>query len=417
MSLKKFLVFTMVVSLVIGIAGGIGLSKTVKLRYTTLFGGGEGYIMSNLVKQFNQEHPNIKVNEQPIEWAQYYNKLATSIAAGNPPDIAVMHLSVLPDYALRGVLTPIDAYIPSEVENDYLENIIASAELNGQIYAMPIDSHPIVLYYNKAVLREAGLVNSSGKVLVPETLGELYDYAKTVKEKTGKKGVVLENGPMLGERWWMAIYSQLGGKFFDESGNFGLQREKVKQTYETLLRFFKDGVAPSDLNYDDANSLFNADKAAFLVNGVWYMAVAPEIEGLEFGVTLLPPLAGKNPYTWADSHSLVFPKGPNSTKERLEAATTFGQWIVDHTYEWAKAGHIPVIKSVRNSEKFLRLPMRENYMDAAKYAVLAPSIKGWVQIREQLFWEIGTAVVQGAMSPEQATEKLLSGIKDILAGV
>jgi len=412
---KKFLVFIVVTLLFVSIISGIGLPRTIELRLYTLFGGGEGYIMSNLIEQFNKEHPNINVNEQPIEWIQYYNKLLTAIAAGDPPDIAVMHLSVLPDYALRGVLSPIGDCIPDKVEKDYLENIITPAKYDGKLYALPIDAHPIVLYYNKSVLREAGLADDSGKVLVPTTLEELYEYGKIVKEKTGKTGLVLENGPMLGERWWLAIYSQLGGEFFDEKGKFTLQKDKVKRTYEHLLKFFKDGVASNDLNYDDANSLFNADEAAFLINGVWYMAVAPEIEGLEFGVTLIPPIAGKKPYTWADSHTFVFPRGPKSNKERLEAATTFGDWFVSKTFEWAKAGHVPVIKSVRNSEKFLNLPMRKDYMDAAKYAVLAPSIRGWVQIRESLFWEIGQAVIQEAMTPEEATEKLLSGVKQILA--
>lgn len=411
---KKLLIFTILIIFTLLFVNGIGFSKGVEIKLWTFFGGGEEYIMTDLVKEFNKEHPDIKVNKQPIEWAQYYNKLLTSIAAGEAPDIGVMHLSILPDYASRGALNPIGDYISDKVKKDYLENIIAKATINGKLYALPIDTHPIVLYYNKTVLKEAGLVDKSGKVLVPQTLEELYEYSKIVKEKTGKDGIVLENGAMLGERWWMAIYSQFGGKFFDQQGRFGLEKDKVERTYEYLLKFFKDGTARNDLNYDDANSLFNADKAAFLINGVWYMAVAPKIEGLKFGVTLLPPISGKKPFTWADSHSWIFPKHPKFQKEKFEAALIFGKWFVGHTFEWAKAGHIPVLKSVRSSEKFLNLPMRKDYMDAAKYSVLAPSIVGWVQIREQLFWEIGTAVAQGVITPREATEKLLSGFKRIL---
>ena len=39
----------------------------VTITVWTFFGGGEGYIMTNLIKQFNQEHPDIEVQEQIVE--------------------------------------------------------------------------------------------------------------------------------------------------------------------------------------------------------------------------------------------------------------------------------------------------------------------------------------------------------------
>ena len=167
----------------------IAFSETVEVTFWTFFGGGEGYIMTNLIEQFNKEQSEIVVVEQPVDWGEYYNKLLAAMVAGNPPDIGTMHLSSLTDFVERGALIPVDNYISDELKNDYLENIRNSVTFDNQMYALPLDTHPIVLYYNKSVLKEAGLVDENGEITLPKTFEEFYDSCKQIKEKTGKYGL------------------------------------------------------------------------------------------------------------------------------------------------------------------------------------------------------------------------------------
>ena len=155
------------------------------------------------------------------------------------------------------------------------------------------------------------------------------------------------------------------------------------------------------------------DEAAFHLNGVWAMAVYPITEGLDFGVTVVPAVKGSKHYTWGDSHSLIFPRAGKVDTKKLEAAVTFAKWIVEHSYEWAKAGHLPVVKSVRESEEFLNLPMRNNYMEAAKLAVLAPSIRGWSEFRTEM-WETCQSMFIGDITPEKAADLIIEKANDIL---
>lgn len=39
--------------------------------------------------------------------------------------------------------------------------------MDGTVYAVPLDTHPFVLYYNVDIARRAGLLNSAGDGLVP----------------------------------------------------------------------------------------------------------------------------------------------------------------------------------------------------------------------------------------------------------
>lgn len=391
----------------------IAFSETVEVTFLTLFTGGEGYIMTSLIEQFNKEQSEIVVVEQPVEWGEYYNKLLAAMVAGNPPDIGVMHLSTLPDYVERGTLTPVDNYISDELKNDYLENIRNSVTFDNQMYALPLDTHPIVLYYNKSVLKEAGLVDENGEITLPKTFEEFYDSCKQIKEKTGKYGLSIEDLNCLGERLWLTIYRNLGGKLEDENGVFTIQKDIAIKTYEEILKFYKEELT-TFVTYETARALFISGEAGFTIDGVWAMAAYDEMGVLdEMGVTIVPPFSfTEKPYVWGDSHTLIFPKKSGTDEEKLKAAITFAEWLVSHSYEWAKAGHLPVVKSVRESEEFLGLPLRSDYMLAAEYAFI-PQVKGWNEIKDKLA-ELCQGVVLGEITPEQAANELIDTVHRVV---
>lgn len=406
--MKRLLVVVLLLSFVL-----LASAKTT-ITVWTFFGGGEGFLVTELIKKFNAENPDIEVVEQIVEWGQLYNKLITAISAGDPPDVSVMHLAVLPDFASRGALTALDKYVSKEILQDYVPEIAAKAHYEGKLYAIPFDTHPLVLYYNKKLLKQAGLVDGKGEVLVPKTWDELLSYAKQAKEKLGLEvGISSEIGAMMGERLFIAYYTQLGGQIYDEkTKTLKLEFDKVKKTYEFISNLYTSGIMKT-MSYDTAESLFQNNQSPFHLNGVWVMAVYPTLKDFEFGVTSIPALPGSKSYTWADSHTWVIPKKPKEDPAKIAAAVKFIEWFARSAAEWAKAGHLPVLKSVLNSEAFLGLVMRKDYAHVADLVVPAPSVKGWVEVRQKM-WEIGEAVILGNMTPEVAAKELINFVKQVV---
>ncbi|MCX7812379.1 MAG: ABC transporter substrate-binding protein [Pseudothermotoga sp.] len=380
----------------------------------TFFGGGEGFLVTELIKKFNAENPDIEVVEQIVEWGQLYNKLITAISAGDPPDVSVMHLAVLPDFASRDALVALDKYVSKSVLEDYIPEIVEKARFDGKLYAIPFDTHPLVLYYNKKLLRQAGLVNAKGEVLVPKTWDELLNYAKQAKEKLGLEvGITSEIGAMMGERLFIAYYTQLGGQIYDaKTKSLKLDFDKVKKTYEFISNLYKSGIMKT-MTYDTAESLFQNNQSPFHLNGVWVMAVYPTLKDFEFGVTSIPAIPGSKPFTWADSHTWVIPKKPKEDPTKIAASVKFIEWFAKSAAEWAKAGHLPVLKGVLKSEAFLSLPMRKDYAQVAEFLVPAPSVRGWVEIRQKM-WEIGEAVILGQKSPDAAAKELIDFVRQVI---
>lgn len=378
----------------------------VTLSMWTLFGGGEGEIMTGLINDFNSSQSDYVVDEQIIEWGEYYNKLLTSLLSGDAPDIGIMHLAVLPDYASRGVLTPLDSALSPSTKGNILPNIMEKASYDGKTYALPIDTHVEVLYYNKSLLNEMGTdINSI------QTWDDMITAAKVYKEKTGKIPFTLESsgGNTMGERLWVGIYSQLGGRFESKNGKLELNRDTAVKTYAFINELYKAGIIDR-MDYNTAEALFMNNESPFHMNGVWAMTPYPQTDGLDFGVRSIPAMRQSDvPYTWGDSHSFILPKKKNP---KTEGGVAFIEFFSSKSYEWAAAGHLPVNKTVLESDQFLNMLYRKDYKAAAEQAVLAPSIKGWAQIRTEMF-EICDLMINGDYSPEQAGDKLLERVAEL----
>lgn len=394
-------------------AGGQGEetdSGRVEIDFLTLFSGGEGDIMADLVDRFNEEQSEVSVTEIPVEWDEYYTRLMTSVLGGDPPQVGVMHLALLPDYVEEGVVAPVDEYIPDGFENEIQDHIIEAATFDDQLYAIPLDTHATVMYYNEDVLREAGLVDGDDNVLVPETWDELLEYSRQIDEETDYNAVgYSDTDATFGERMFIAAYHQLGGQLYnEESQDLQLDSEIAVETYEVIMSIFDEGLAEGPMDYEEANSLFVAGEMGYFFNGVWAMALYPEeIENL--GVTQIPLIAGDTPYTWADSHSLVIPD--TGDEQTMRAAGAFATWLSENSMAWAEAGHLPVNIEALESQEFIDMPMREDYVGAGENAVLAPQVSGWEEFRSEMH-EIGELLILGEYTPEEAVEALQGQIED-----
>ena len=87
-----------------------------KVRYWNLFGGGDGVRMVEMQNAFREQHPEINLEAVTLSWgAPYYTKLAMAAAGGRAPEVAVAHLTRLPQYA-EDLLDPFDLDLLAEFD-------------------------------------------------------------------------------------------------------------------------------------------------------------------------------------------------------------------------------------------------------------------------------------------------------------
>ena len=122
--------------------------------------------MVQMEETYKREHPKVTLDSTVLTWGNpYYTKLAMATRAGSPPDVAIMHLTRINQFAPAKLLTSLDLDLLAEhgmTPADFTPAAFAKAHYNGRLVAIPLDAHPFVQYYNTKVCKKAGLLDGLG---------------------------------------------------------------------------------------------------------------------------------------------------------------------------------------------------------------------------------------------------------------
>ena len=421
---KKVIVSLMSILLLLSLSLfsiGAEAKEVTYIRCWDLFTGGDGEFFDAMVDEFNATHADIQVYGPRIKHTDYYIKLITAIAAKNAPDVVVMHQSRFSEYIPKGVLYPIEDVVKeAKIDlDDYMEACLDPCYSGDHLYALPLDVHPLIFYYNKDIIKKAGLVDESGKVMLPKSEEEFINFAIQIKEKTGQWGVTIDNTTAVYPAYTLArlffsFLAQQGGEILTpdlKKANFNNEKGvKALKLLVDLVTTYQ--VNPSHLDYDASCTLFKLGKAGMHFNGVWAVGSYEKVEGLNMGCAPVPVLYGKAA-AWSGSHTLVFPIQKKKDVEKLRAAVIFVAWMGEHGEIWAKAGHCPVRKSVLEKEEFNTLPHRPDYAAAAESAWAPPVTPRWNEIYRACS-DYFEAAVAGKWSVKETLDRLEDEVNSIL---
>lgn len=360
-------------------------ASPVEIRMWTLLSGGDGARMQAMVNAFNSSQRAVRVVSTTLKWGEpFYTKLITSSVVGAGPEIATVHLSRLPNLAGGGVLRPIaDAELAAAglKASDYFPRQWNKSRHNGATYAIPLDMHPLVLYYNKNLLKQAGLLDGSGRLAPIEGYDALTAAFRSARQRTGRLGLAMEANQSSFAVWrlWLSLLAQRKVALI-ENNRFAYGAAGVEELAR-ISAWFSRGYAQAGLNYPASTSQFMGGGAAFMLNGVWEV---PEMVrttqagtlGFEYGIAPLPRLY-QDASVWTDSHAFALPanEGRPMTPEKARAALRFIAYISRHSMGWAEGGHVPAYRPVAESAEARALMPNAEYAAAAQNVVYDPD--GW----------------------------------------
>ncbi len=216
------------------------------------------------VEEWNATH-DIKVERQEFPWAQYTGEiLTTGIATGEAPDVFFISPGDWRRYAEGGLALPLEDYMPDYLLEDLLPASVAAVTLNDHIYSVPFEMEPVVLWYNKDMLAEAGLE-------VPKTWDELLAAAEQLTTPD-RYGILLPMNPDYFENFifypflWMAGADVVNEDFTAAAANTP-EAARALDLWGTLVR--EGWAAPNSTGNDPTDERFPTEQAAMFVSGYW----------------------------------------------------------------------------------------------------------------------------------------------------
>ncbi len=409
-----------------GTAVGQGLTGTGDppdtLTFWNLFSGGDGTRMRQMEAAYTRGHPAVHLDQTTLTWGNpYYTKLALATLGRRPPEVAVTHLSRLPTLAAASLLTPLrsaDLARHGMTPDRFDPRAFRQAHHDGRLYALPLDTHPFVLYYNPKVCAKAGLLDATG-ALRPIDGADAFTAALRAGAKAcGGNGVVMSitNDPSTCWRWWWTCYRQLGGELLGDGGRtVALDDGRALRAAQYLHALVQQRLMPGSLDAGGAISLFTTGKSAFMLDGEWDVTTVQSTRA-PLGMVRIPRLFDGGPYAvWADSHALILPRAPHRTAARLDQELTFVRTLFDQSYTWAEGGHIPAWLPVRDSARYRALTPQSHYADAVQGAAYDPP--AWYSgAGSDLETVAGGAVgllLGGSLTPAGLVRRLRSGLAEL----
>jgi multiple sugar transport system substrate-binding protein len=119
------------------------------------------------LKLFNELHPEIRVKpiETPVtgafSWGAFFDKVATLIAAGVPIDTIRVPIEGAKLVVALGIVQPLDDYLAMDPLDEALSDIEPMLrkpfQLRGKTWAIPWDFNVMMIWYNMAHFKEAGI--------------------------------------------------------------------------------------------------------------------------------------------------------------------------------------------------------------------------------------------------------------------
>ncbi|MBU3188114.1 extracellular solute-binding protein [Clostridium bowmanii] len=232
------------------------------------------------------EMPNVEIQLEASS-RDDDQKIKTYASTGNLPDIFSTNPNLTETFKKSNNILKLDTY-----SNDFKKKMIPSnmntlLDKEGHVYAFPYAGNEYVLmFYNKELFAKNNLT-------VPTTIEE---YEKVVKVFKAKNIVPLS---IFGKEKWscVALYDVFASRK-NPAGVMALNDNKAKITDEAykfaaeeVVKLVKDGLVgkgATNLNYDQAASLFYSGKAAMLLNGQWEIEASTKALGDKVGWMYLP---------------------------------------------------------------------------------------------------------------------------------
>lgn len=325
------------------------------------FGGYEEWkLWQGMARDFEERNPDLRMKLLYWPGPNYEDKVKLVMAAGTAPDILSAQDEPFPNYCrLRQFedLTRFLARHPDEYSADqFFPTSLEAFQYEGRQHAVPWNGGQLMVYYNRGMVRRAGLADPPPR---DWTVYDFAEYARRMTRDVDGDGRIDEFGYEINGHWMYSLipYAWIFGTDLidEEMRRCTLNNERGIAAMQWLRDFrYKDHSAPRAAEFTGAGgAIFMTGKLGMEINGPWRLPFMRETEGVEWDIWHMPVGPTGERWTRGTWDALAMYSGSRRKEEAWRfirfATGPIGQQHV------ARAGRaIPPRKANAYSEDFIR---------------------------------------------------------------
>lgn len=249
-------------------------AKTV-LR--ALFMQQAGYQQSDIeaiTQEFEAQNPDVDIQLDFVAYEALHDKIITSAASGaGGYDVVLMDCIWPAEFASAEFILDVTDRISEDMKADIWPGALEAVQWQGRLYGMPWLNDVLYLYYNRAMLEQAGFTEP------PKTWSELREMGMAAKNQ----GLVeypfieyfqQEEGLTIAFAYYLFAF---GGAFFDEEGKPMFNSPEGLAALNFMVSGLQDGlINPASLEstYEEVRRTFSQGASLFSVNWAYQLNLA-----------------------------------------------------------------------------------------------------------------------------------------------
>lgn len=389
----------------------------VQIEFWNALTGKNEEVIKGYVDEFNEQSGDVEV--KMISQGDYWEngtKLQAAIAAKNQPDLTMLEITQVTQFASFGVLADMDKYISEEKQNDFIEGLMREAEYDGKTVSAPLNRSTPLLYVNKEMCEKAGL-DPAG----PKNWDELKEYAKKLTNKD--EGVVGLAVPI--DIWFYeALIYEQGGEIVNENNKVAFNNEKGEKALKLWQDMMKEGIMqlPAGEGYDawdTAKDAFINGKAGMTLQSTASLTgIAEQTKGrFTVNTAFLPAESTYGVPTGGANIAIM----EGSTEDEKKAAGEFVEFMTDkeNVIKFSmETGYMPTTKSALESEELNKLyqekPQYKTAVDQLEYASKRPGVVGYVEASEKLMNELKKCLMDLNIDAKETLNKATLIMQEVI---
>ena len=367
-------------------------------------------------------HPNVEIKCVDLGDDRVVKTMAL-ISSGEAPDILYLNENIY-TYTTRGVLEPLTQYIEAEGEGylDYFyDSLLEPLTYEGELYALPQEVSPYVIYYNKDLFDKYG-------VEYPTNDWTFDQWYETCLKLTHPEDLVYAENIMAWADKYLQQFSRMGVEIYtdDMQGIWTAQPEN----YDKALAAFEwlyNAIAVEHICPDPAeqtamgkgfSEMFRNQQVAMEASGLWSLPPYKD-DPLTFNWdVVMSPLSQDGTRT---TRAGILNWGIYSGSEHKDVAWDVLKFFVGHEGQMIVAKYNMALPSAQDEEAnqlILDSHFPEsvvNFVDSVPYIEIQDSYSLCEDEISNLLTAYLQSMVLGEITPQEALDYFNAEAVDILA--
>ena len=365
-----------------------------------------------MVKEWNADHPDEEVTAQEIPAGKTSEEvIGAAITAGNAPCL-VFNTSpaAVPQFEKQGGLVALDQF---DGGTDYIESRSGDVaeqykSPDGQYYQIPWKSNPVMIFYNKDLMKKAGIDPENPPLA---TYDEFLATSRKIVDSGAAQAAIWPAPTSEFFQSWFDFYpmfaAETGGKQLIEDDQATFDSPEGTAVADFWQKMYDEGLAQKEVYNGDS---FADQKAAMAIVGPWAIAVYGE--SVDWGAVPVPTSDGTNPediYTFSDAKNI----GLYSACENQGTAWNLLKFATSEEQDGKfleMTGQMPLRSDLQGTypDYFKEHPEYVEFADQASRTVEVPNVPNSIEIWQTFRDAYSSSVIFG----KEPVDDAISGAAD-----